>query len=260
MTEIELSQFHLRGGACSGRGVRMRELSLPDLQRIQLLAAEQMTDGDTETTYSMRLESLRIKAAIAQVTKQKSLKTLDGAEWTEVTEHQLQGADEWSFGKLFRGADYALLRKGYALTNGVSIEAIQAVQPGEFLMIGERSSGRGVRMRELGMDEVLRARVIAAGQVGRGSTTFEFGLRLEAASMCLAISHVTKRGGLKTLEGAEWVAVDEVALNGAGELSLGALFRGPDLQLLRRGYDLMNGISAEDLDAIEGGVLTVSVG
>lgn len=105
-----MDQLHLNAKRCSGRGVRVRQLTPAQLDKIMLNAAK-LLDPNSTTMLELRQAAMRdgINAMIVEYTEEKDLKDLGTAHWKKASLDYLN--DHYS--ELFTGKDDKLLSAVY---------------------------------------------------------------------------------------------------------------------------------------------------
>lgn len=124
---------------------------------------------------------------------------------------------------------------------------------------GNRFSGRGIKLRDLDPGEVSKARLHAAQECGKGASAFEIEARRRIECVYRMLVEVTEKRDLSTLEGAKWVPVTQEQLEEPdGKMSFAKLFTAKDFATINYLCSKLIDVGDEEIEAIEGGVLTVS--
>lgn len=121
-----------------------------------------------------------------------------------------------------------------------------------------RMSGRFVKLRELGHDEITAARLCAAKEAGKGASAYEIEVRRRDECMRRAVSAVTE-AGLEKLDGAKWIDVTQEQLEEpSGKFAFGKLFTAKDAAALNYFVSKQIDVGDDEIEAIELGMLTAS--
>jgi len=113
----------------SGRGVRLRILS-PEQREVAIETAAKLA-GPEATVPEYQAKKLRecVHRMIVAVTKDAELADLGGAEWTKVTQEDLEdGKGSKSFAALFTAKDYEALGALYNRFHSVTVEDLDAIE------------------------------------------------------------------------------------------------------------------------------------
>jgi hypothetical protein len=132
-------------------------------------------------------------------------------------------------------------------------------EPEIYHLKGKRFSGRGVKLRELGPDEVTDARLTAAKVAGKGASAYEIETLRRSECVRRMIVAVTEKGDLENLGGAKWVELTQQQLEeDNGKHSFSKLFTAKDANALNYLCAQRIDVGDDEIGAIEKGMLTAS--
>ena len=138
MTDIYL----LNGRGCSGRAVKIRELSAEEVDKCAINASKIMGDGATNAEYGITKHREMNFAAVVGVTTIGNFKTLDEvlaagpSAWAKLSPLILEQSGPLSYASLFRAKDDAVISGIVQRLHFVSGEDIEAIM-GKALSVSE---------------------------------------------------------------------------------------------------------------------------
>ena len=138
MTQI----FLLNAKGCSGRAVKIRELSASEVDQCAINASKAINGEATNAEYVIEKHRAMNHMALVGVTTRTSMKTLDEvlavpeSEWTPLTQLVLESGGPLSFGALFNAKDDAVISGIIQRLHLVSAEDIDAIM-GKALEVSE---------------------------------------------------------------------------------------------------------------------------
>lgn len=127
----DFDQYHLKGKRFSGRGVRVRELDADEIDEAGLCAAKLLSKEANGAELSAKTAGECVRRMIVGVTKKGDLSTLDGAEWVDVTQQDLENEEgQLYFAKLFTSKDAQVLRSLHYRRHNATEEELAAIEGG----------------------------------------------------------------------------------------------------------------------------------
>lgn len=138
MTQI----FLLNAKGCSGRAIKLRELSASEVDQCSINASKTISESSTNAEYVVaKHRSLNYLALVGVTTKGK-LKTLEevlalpASDWAPLTQLVLESGGPLSFASLFNAKDDAVISGIVQRMHLVSAEDIEAIM-GKALDVSE---------------------------------------------------------------------------------------------------------------------------
>lgn len=122
-------------------------------------------------------------------------------------------------------------------------------------------SGRGVRLRRLSLTQKDAVSDAAAATIGPESTNVEYLGRRALEGAKKMVAEVTRKAGLATLDGADWMPVNDAmlaGLKGESDYTFESLFPPKDADVLKSLFRRWHDATEADVDIIEGKAVAVA--